>query len=174
MRTKSRRTALPPGNSPVSRLPRPSVPDKVKIAVAIRQLEGYGAAAIERTEKSQRHYLERLLLALAEFMQCPRDQLQLDHEPALENRIKVRYRGQITRYRPDANEPNWLSWRPHGPQYERSHLIKTNVRGDNGQHSDRALAAKNKNIVKNRDPRRRKVKIPQRKNPWPKGRKLRY
>ena len=153
----------------MSRLPRPSIPASVKVEVALRQLDGFGASpSLMTRDKGERlpDFLERLLIGLATYMGCPRDQLRLDHEPALENRIKVKHHGKITRYRPPANDPGWLAYRPHAPEYAGSHLIKTNVRGDHGQHSDRALAAKNKNIARNRDPHHQKAKITGRSQ-WP-------
>jgi hypothetical protein len=39
------------------------------------------------------------------------------------------------------------------------HDIETRVRGLHGQHSDLGIARKNKRIARNRDPKRRRVKI---------------
>jgi hypothetical protein len=171
----------------MSRLPRPNVPVKVELEVALRQL-GLTPYLVDLTvahavaHRQAGLHRDFFLELLADKIGCPVAELELDHDPALENREKlvelsdgrrqrtviVPKEATVIRYFPDANDPERLFYRPHGPEFAGSHLIKTNVRGDRGQHSDRAMAAKNKNIVKNRDPKRRKAKIAQRKNPWPK------
>ena len=153
----------------MSRLPRPHISDSIKVEVVLRQLQSYGASGSMTTrDKGERlaDFLERLLMGIATYMECPRDQLRLDHEPALENRVKMFKNGVHVEYYPPAGHPDWLAYRPHGPEFAGSHLVKTNVHGDHGQHSDRALAAKNKNIARNRDPNRRKAKIKS-ANRWP-------
>lgn len=92
---------------------------------------------------------DEALARYAKLIGCEVTDLQLDHDPALQNRPQFRMNGQ-THYRPAANDPEHLFYRPHGPQFDRSHKIKTLVRGDHGQHSDAGLARKNKRIAKNR------------------------
>ncbi len=175
----------------MSRLPRPHIPDSIKVKVALRQI-GY----VDPDDYVEYHKSigQTLKVILAEIMAdlatnfgCEVSDLHLDHDPALENREKLiempngrRQRtvvvpegAKVLRYFPDANDPAYLLYRPHGAQFAGSHDVKTRIRGDRGQHSDAGLARKNKRIKKNRDPKRRKAKIPQRKNPWPKGRKFR-
>jgi len=156
----------------VSRLPRPTPTFEDRCRVALCQLgEFYPDAVIDahrcdRTVAPQhrmpglRALLDELLVRLAALLGCEVSDLRLDHDPALENRAKVYDEsGWHVEYVPPANDPDHLRYRPHGPEFVGSHLIKTNVRGDHGAHSDRALAAKNKNIARNRDPDHRKVKI---------------
>jgi hypothetical protein len=88
----------------------------------------------------------------------------LDHYPAL---VLRDFNERTGKYSPDANDPEFLIYRTVA-----DHRTKTFVRGERGQLSDTILRAKNKNIARNRNPKRRKTKIPQRKNPWPKGRKM--
>jgi hypothetical protein len=71
---------------------------------------------------------------------CNRHDLRLDHDPPLAARPRFRRGlGKKTYYQPPANDPDHLVYRPHGPEFEGSHLIKTNVRGDHGQFPDRVL-----------------------------------
>ena len=81
--------------------------------------------------------------------------MRLDHDPPLAARPKHRRGlGKRTYYIPDANDPNHLFYRPHGAQFAGSHLIKTNVRGDHGQHPDRVLIKKNRRIERGPKPKR--------------------
>lgn len=170
----------------MSRLPRPLIPTHVKLTVALRQLGSLDKTAIVlRVREATR--LRQLGAALsyakeelARKFGCEVADLRLDHNPAIENREKLvelpngrRVRtvivpkgAEVIRYFPDANDPEHLLYRPHSPEFALSHLIKTNVSGDGAKHSDRAMAAKNKNIARNRDPRRRKAKIHS-ANRWP-------
>ena len=155
----------------MSRLPRPPIPLAVKLTVALRQLSECHPSAIKLhvdAMRQKRRLGVRLIQAmesLARKLGCEVRDLRLDHDPALENREKlvempdgnrlltiiVPKGARVLRYTPDANDPAFLFYRPHGAQFAGSHLIKTNIRGDRGQHSDRALAAKNKRIVRNRE-----------------------
>ena len=162
----------------MSRLPRPPISLAVKLTITLRQNGCSIDVARERVENARKERklgvdLEGELFLLAATLGCPRDQLRLDHNPALENREKlvlllsgrtklvviVPNGAKVLRYFPDANDPEYMIYRPHSPEFAGSHLIKTNVSGDGAQHSDRAMAAKNKNIARNRDPKRRKAKI---------------
>lgn len=167
----------------MSRLPRPSIPDSVKVAVALRQLRSLDApaATLERTEKRVGPYVERLLFALQIFLKTSR-KLELHHRPALVNREKVFVAGIHVGYRPDANDPVFLHYVP-----EDAHDVETRVRGLRGAHSDLGLARKLKKIAKNREKRPRKKvasragarhgagRFPKRKipsRPFPPGRKF--
>lgn len=133
----------------MARLPRPSIPDSVKVAVALRQLRLLDAPAVtlERTEKRIGPYLERLLFALQVFIKTTK-KLELHHRPALTNRPKIRHGGTIVGYVPAANDPDFLFWLP-----EDAHDVETRVRGLRGAHSDLGLARKLKKIAENREKR---------------------
>jgi hypothetical protein len=127
----------------MARLYRPHVPLKVRCEVAERQLRQLGALPDLVARGTQSHRLLLLMDALAGAIGCERQELRLDHDPPLAARPRHR-RGLNPRtfYTPEANDPHHLCYRPHGPQHEHSHLIKTNVRGDHGQHPDRVLIKK--------------------------------
>ena len=141
----------------MSRLPRPYIPLAIRCMVATRQLyeKGINAGQHARREgETLKELLARLLWVL--FGDA---KLELHHTPSLVNRRRKR-NGD---YDPAANDYRHLEY-----MLEDAHDIETRVRGRHGQHSDLALARKNKRIARNRDPKHRKVKIPQRKNPWQK------
>jgi hypothetical protein len=111
--------------------------------------------------------LEVLLAYLCKAIGCPRGQLRLDHDPPLGGRPKTGD-GKRTVYTPSANDPDHLFYRPHGTEFDGSHLIKTNVRGDHGQHPDRVLIKKQKRLERGPRPKRQpgfKTKAP--KTKWP-------
>jgi hypothetical protein len=143
----------------MARLYRPHIPLAVRVAVASRQLEQRGRSAIVRTVKETTgtwgDQLHHLLLYLAREMECEVADLRLDHDPPLAARPKER-RGLSpkTFYTPDANDPDHLFYRPHGPEHAGSHLIKTNIRGDHGQHPDRVLIKKERRREKGPKPKR--------------------
>lgn len=144
------------------RLYRPSIPVEVKCRVALRQLgEMFIDSVIEHhrhdpkqhgipeyARRSHAKLLDDKLGALAELLNCPVEQLRLDHDPALENRTKRQvkhwFKGkgyrEITEYDPQANDPNFLRYRPHAAEFEGSHHVKTNIRGDHGQFPDNTIA----------------------------------
>lgn len=139
------------------RLYRPHIPFSVRVKVAARQLRAsdtaigrsvlYGLSLLgekdfpgDRTLSMARK-LRSLLQALATAKGCEVSELRLDHDPPLGAR-KKRGEGRQTVYTPPANDPDHLFYRPHGPEHDGSHLIKTNVRGDHGQHPDRVLIKK--------------------------------
>lgn len=162
---------------PRGRLPRPPISDSKRVVVASRQLVRLGLHALEiqRGQETLQTFLERLLVRLADLMECPRDQLRLDHEPALENRIKEFRAGKHVDYKPRAADTDHLLYRPHAAEYAGSHHVKTNVRGDHGLLSDNALQRKIKRMARTRaatptsGPRFKRpiAKIPSR--PFPKG-----
>lgn len=133
------------------RLYRPHIPLSVKCAVAKRQINAAGIKPIT-TEKLST-FLFLALDALAFDMGCDRSDLRLDHDPPLGARTKVG-EGKLTVYTPDANDPEHLFYRPHGAEFAGSHLIKTNCRGDHGQHPDRVLIKKMRRIERGPRPER--------------------
>jgi hypothetical protein len=142
------------------RLYRPVVPVEVKCRVALRQL-GTFPEVIDRicAEQSMMRTfgatLDHLLLRLSGLLNCDVSELRLDHDPPLAARPKHRRGlGKKTHYIPDANDPEHLFYRPHGPQHAKSHLIKTNVRGDHGQHPDRVLIKKARKLERGPKPKR--------------------
>ncbi len=93
--------------------------------------------------------IENLIPKLAALLGCEVGELRLDHDPPLAQRPQERRGlGRKTYYTPAANDPEHLFYRPHGPQHAGSHLIKTNVRGDHGQHPDRVLIVKARKLEK--------------------------
>lgn len=132
------------------RLYRPSIPLEVRCRVALGQLGEMWPDAIIAWARENRRFgslLESLLDRLAVLLGCTVADLRLDHDPPLAARQhrkvrKMTRRGfptTITVYSPPANDPEHLRYRPHGPQFAGSHLIKTNVRGDGAQYPDRVL-----------------------------------
>jgi hypothetical protein len=158
------------------RLHRPHVPVKVKCQVLARQL---GATSLHFDEGPQGYagwsyhqWLDYLLRRLEDKIGDGDDHhnstpLQLDHDPALQNR---EFNKRTRKYTPDANDPRFLIYRT-----KEAHRIKTLVRGDGAQLSDAAIARKRKR--KERKANRRKVKWASRAlksaSRWPK-RKVRY
>ena len=141
------------------RLYRPHIPLKVRVQVAKRQLheakrpdlwQNYCAVAIGESASTK---VQLLKAYLADVFACEASDLRLDHDPALGARPK-RGAGKATRYTPDANDAAHLFYRPHGPQFDGSHLIKTNVRGDHGQHPDRVLIKKQRRLERGPKPKR--------------------
>ena len=154
----------------MSRLLRPYIPLAVRVQVARRQcvaaksfINVFGVATdiepVWAFALPHRDTLNRLLVIL-----FGEKKPELHHRPALVNR----HRKRNGDYDPPANDPNYLVY-----LVDDDHDVETRIRGLHGQHSDLGLARKNKRIARNRDPKRRKAKIAQRKHPWPKGRKLR-
>lgn len=150
------------------RLYRPHIPLSVKCAVAERQvfalnlwMNNFGVPmSIEQYHQSGyiklanfRHRLEDILGLLAGHFRCQVSDLRLDHNPPLGARVRSG-EGKGTVYDPDANDPAHLLYRPHGPEFEGSHLIKTNVRGEHGQHPDRVLIKKHKRLEMGPRPKR--------------------
>lgn len=129
----------------MAKLLRPYIPISVRVQVAERM------AGLKCMDPSQSVQL-RSLLQLMFYDET----VHLDHDPALENRKKIYRKGVHVEYDPPANHPDFLIYRT-----KQDHQIKTNVRGDGAQYSDRALAA-----------RERRRKKPRKKYNWPKGRKI--
>jgi hypothetical protein len=139
----------------MARLYRPAVPVEVECRVLLRQL---GEMWPDKVIKERRWrpgdsdlkglgvFIPRGLGALrdelkerlAELLNCKIEELRLDHDPPLGARPKTG-EGKRTRYTPDANDCEYLFFRPHGTQHANSHDTKTRIRGDRGQYSDIAL-----------------------------------
>jgi hypothetical protein len=142
----------------MARLFRPHIPLSVRVQVAMKGLLSRGVNPFEHSRRdgeSLTAMLGRILKLLAGSIGCEVDDLRLDHDPALGARPKERRGlGRKTYYIPDANDPNHLFYRPHGPEFDGSHLIKTNVRGDHGQHPDRVLIKKQRRFERGPKPKR--------------------
>lgn len=139
------------------RLYRPHIPIEVKCRVAMRQIGEDADAVIKSARRCSLglgHVLDESLMRLADQLKCKTAELRLDHDPPLGARPKHRKGlGKKTYYIPDANDPDHLFYRPHGPEHEGSHLIKTNVRGDHGQHPDRVLIKRERRRTKDKRPK---------------------
>lgn len=148
------------------RLYRPSISVEIRCRVVLRQLGELFIDDVIRANRfvprvSSPRSLGRLLAdrlpKLAELLGCAVKDLRLDHDPALENRMKLlrEYSGTVSRtkwvmvvpdgadvikYDPPANSLDHLRYRPHAAEFDGSHHIKTNVRGDNGQFPDNTIA----------------------------------
>jgi hypothetical protein len=175
----------------MTRLYRPHIPLEVRCRVALRQLgELWPDEALKANEGALGDFLARLLSKLAELLGCKVSDLRLDHNPPLAARPRFRRGlGRKTYYQPPANDPDHLAYRPHGPEFAGSHLIKTNIRGDHGQHPDRVLIKRERQRREKRPKKRgqsywaMKRKLQNRPqfakgrplksaSRWPKGRKI--
>lgn len=112
------------------RLLRPHVPLKIRCKVIARQIGDTVARG------NYQRQLDSMLFVLACALGCFVGDLQLDHDPALENRP---FNKRTQKYKPDANDPDYLIYRE-----KHAHHIKTNVRGDGAQLSDAGIARKRK------------------------------
>lgn len=124
--------------------PRPHIPLATRCNVAALQLwpthVTFFAEFSREDGESLAALLERRLIALATVLGCEPADLDLDHNPPLRARpYNPRIKDPAARYTPNANDLHHLEYRPRAAEHERSHRIKTNVRGDHGQHSDRVL-----------------------------------
>ncbi len=161
------------------RLYRPHIPLEVRCRVAERQLSRYGLTIEWRVDEkglkpSSGERLSTLLKVLAAALHCEVEDLRLDHDPALATRMKRSMPSGITAYSPDANSPDHLIYRE-----KHAHHIKTNVRGDHGQHPDRVLIKRERKRQRDKRPARPGKKYWQIKRKlqsrpqFAKGRKLR-
>lgn len=133
------------------RLPRPHVPFSVRVMVAFRQLCLITPHRVGVDQsKPAKHNLEALLHVL-----FGDEKVHLDHDPPLGAREKIIKKDEIVGYIPDANDPDFLFYRT-----ATLHRLKTNVRGEHGQHPDRVL-------IKRQRRRERPAKMTRRTN-WPK------
>lgn len=158
----------------MSRLWRPHIPLKVRCQVAERQLLAnntslgrsviFGLVGMKDGAR-----LLRLRQALASTMgpMVAEVDLRLDHDPPLGARVRLTMPDGKMFYSPPANSPDHLIYRE-----KHDHHLKTNVRGEHGQHPDRVLIKKERRRLRKGKRRRFKRKIAPRINPWPKGRRL--
>ena len=139
----------------MSRLPRPHIPLSVRVQVAERQIiDRFGRSPLFSTA-----ILSKRLAIMLDVLFSDGCKPELHHRPALVNRRRKR-NGD---YDPPANDPGFLVYLA-----DDDHDVETRVRGLHGSHSDLGMNRKNKNIAKNRDPKRRRAKIAQPKNfKWP-------
>lgn len=142
----------------MGRLYRPHIPIAVKVVVAERQVKerpnldwGFYLSVCWQNNSDRMEMLKRIL---AKRLHCEVKDLRLDHDPPLGARAKITEPDGTMIYSPDANDPVYLNYRPHAPQFDGSHLIKTNVRGDHGQHPDRVLIKKQRRIERGPKPKR--------------------
>lgn len=138
------------------RLIRPPISTETKCRVALQQLGEMfidTVVAKHRNDRSLGNLLFAKLDRLADLLGCTKKDLRLDHDPALGTRQKVFDKaGNHVDYIPAASDPRHLIYRSHA-----KHLIKTNVRGEHGQHPDRVLIKKNRRLEKREaEPKRRK------------------
>lgn len=153
------------------KLLRPYIPLDIRCRVALRQL---GYSDIDKIIEAHRADLTvapkyrrthaKLLRSLLPLISSER--LHLDHDPALENRIRVHDKnGNVIDYEPAANDPQHLIYRTAD-----GHKTKTLVRGDGAQRSDAAQRRYLNRVEQNRGLRKKKPtrKIAQRKTIWPK------
>jgi hypothetical protein len=161
-----------------ARRPRPPIPLFTRLVVAARtalDLPPEFALAIARDAKAHGcmgEWLEVLLGQAAHQMGCPVSELRFDHEPALRVRpYNPKIKNVACRFIPPANDVASIILRPHSPEYEGSHHVKTVVRGDHGQYSDVVLIKRERR--RERGKKKPRSKIAARKQPWPKGRKMR-
>lgn len=155
----------------MGRLLRPSIPLALELRVLCRQLGEMFAddvVAIATEARSLGTVVVDRKERLAALLGCKVEDLRLDHDPALVNREKImlldgaEFRGvvrpkgaKVLRYFPDANDPEYLAFRPHQADAAGSHDVKTRIRGDRGQLSDLALARKAKRAAKKAEGRPR-------------------
>lgn len=137
----------------MSRLYRPHIPLSVRVEVVDRQLRQFGGTLKRVGKATLRDTLDVGLWVLAGNLGCDISDLRLDHDPALGARPKI-VDGDKMIYSPDANDARYLEYIPHGPEFDGSHLIKTNVRGRHGQHPDRVLIKKQRRIERGPKPKR--------------------
>ncbi len=126
----------------MTRPERPYIPYSVRAQVAERQADAKGFRTDSRLPANMR--LRSCLIFLFGTAR-----VHLDHDPPLMNRTKViRGDGQIGRYIPGANDPNFLIYRT-----EEDHRIKTYISGDGAQRSDVAQRRYLNRVEENRKPK---------------------
>jgi hypothetical protein len=165
------------------KLPRPHIPLAVRVEVAERQFDALPIRRVIDPDHTFIEYVRTIFLNKIDREEWRRavpvrDRLKLmlrfifgeakvhlDHDPPLGARVKIKRGGVIIGYRPAANDPRHLVYRTAA-----EHRIKTNVRGEHGQHPDRVLIKKQRRRER---PARPKPKRKWPSRPFPKGRKLR-
>lgn len=147
----------------MARLPRKHIPLRVRCEVVSRQL-GIEPPPASADGKA----LQARLAVLAGLLACEVADLRLDHDPALENREKIRdVDGEILRYVPDELDPLHLIYRE-----KHDHHIKTNVRGERGQFADNVIAKRERRREKKAHGKPAWGKKIKGRSQWPRGRKL--
>lgn len=135
------------------RLPRPHISIEIRCIVALRQLGENSPTVVvndrRRSLGGLSRYLTELLETLATSFGCQVRELRLDHRPALALRQKVFRDGIHVDYVPSCDSPDDLIYLSHS-----DHLIKTNGRGEHGQHPDRVLIKKHKRLERGPRPKR--------------------
>ena len=130
----------------------------------MRQLgELWPDEALNAHEGALGAFLNQLLFKLAELLGAKK--LHLDHDPPLGARPQFRRGlGKKTYYEPPANDPHHLIYRE-----KHAHHIKTNVRGEHGQHPDRVLIKRErKRQTKKKPSRFSRPPCRAKKSTWPK------
>ena len=137
----------------MARLYRPHIPLEVRCRVALRQLGTFwpdeAIDARRRTAGGLGAYLSELLDKLAGTLGCETKDLRLDHMPALAIRDKIFRNGIHVDYDPPCDSIDDLIYRTNI-----AHLVKTNHRGDHGQHPDRVLIKKQRRLERPPKPKR--------------------
>ena len=145
---------------------RPSIPVRVKLAVLERQAIQKGLSLdwlmlICHGHKSE----DRVKLLLDKLFNG--DKVELDHDPALSLR---RFNKRTGKYTPDANNPEYLVYRPVA-----EHLQKTVGRKPGAERTVTTKGSDvwlNKKFSRPKRPRVAKMKIPSR--PFPKRKKVKW
>lgn len=123
------------------RLFRPHIDLETKLRVLLRDLGDAFPEDMVEIAKEQRclgTLVKEKEAELAALLGCKPDEIDYDHDPALGAREKVFDRfGVHVEYRPAANDPDHLFAKDRT-----RHRLKTNVKGDHGQHPDRVLIKK--------------------------------
>ena len=155
----------------MSRLPRPHIPLSVRVQVAARQAGFVNLELFLRLHKGGfAKVLDRLLYGddLGPCAGFKRDQpIHLDHDPPLGAREKIWKDGEIVGYVPAANDPEYLIYR-----LKVDHQVKTNIRGEHGQHPDRVLIKRQRR--RDRKSRPRPKQNIRGRSSWPIGRKVQW
>lgn len=154
----------------MARLLRPYIPISVRIVVARRQLADIGICTLVSADLDTVGMNAPARLAVYLQRAFGASDVDLDHDPALGARRKIMRNGEIVGYDPDANDPDFLIYREGA-----AHQIKTNVRGEHGQHPDRVLIKKNRRLEEREGVRpvkrgvgfSQKVKSKSSQKPWP-------
>lgn len=134
-------------------LPRPYIPLRVRALVAVIQLHKAGVNVFvdaRRDRETMSAHLERRLESLAGVLDCAREDLRLDHNPAL---VLRDFNKRTGKYKPDANDPDFLIYRT-----AHDHHIKTNVRGDGALRSDTSERVYRRRVDRNKQKRKVRAK----------------
>lgn len=128
----------------MKRIRPPQPPLKIKNLVALKQLLALEVNIFQHSRRDGemlKEYRSRIMALLAEKLGCAVADLCVDHDPALRLRTYRPRNGRpvASWYTPHAHDPAFLRWRPHGPEFDGSHHVKTNIRGEHGQFSDTVL-----------------------------------